>query len=360
MKIKTLLIIFCLSFALVNAQVEPVGINIFRTTLDEQSNELANIMGIPVEPSEDEVNVVEPTDDEKEESAEDDNKRITAVLDDKEDSGAAEPDKLEIDDEILVASERSDKDNNEIVMADTKEDGDPERPLVVGRVYNKEDDDAKKITPKPIIVGPSGEEIDFKKSGELVFAGKKITIEVKGSGDVIIKGKKIKENYYDDNGDYMDDQPPSGASDDNHKKWIDILAVSIKEKEDLTEYAVAVALNDENIEEITFTYGSIKVDYNHPAKLFGIINIDYTATTSVDEHGRIKVTFPWWVAISKSNAKEMKSEMEQELATIGDDAQLANTDLQNILQKQQQSLQMISNIAKMHHDTAMAIIRKIG
>ncbi|MBI3178450.1 MAG: hypothetical protein HYZ27_02240, partial [Deltaproteobacteria bacterium] len=45
---------------------------------------------------------------------------------------------------------------------------------------------------------------------------------------------------------------------------------------------------------------------------------------------------------------------------VGVDAQLANVDLQNWLQKQQQTLQMLSNISKMMHDTAMAIIRKIG
>jgi len=46
--------------------------------------------------------------------------------------------------------------------------------------------------------------------------------------------------------------------------------------------------------------------------------------------------------------------------TSGDDAQLANVDLQNILQKQQQALQMMSNISKLLFDTAAAIIRKIG
>ena len=48
------------------------------------------------------------------------------------------------------------------------------------------------------------------------------------------------------------------------------------------------------------------------------------------------------------------------LNSIGDDAQLANVDLQNVLQKQQQTLQMMSTISKMINDTAMAIIRKIG
>jgi hypothetical protein len=51
---------------------------------------------------------------------------------------------------------------------------------------------------------------------------------------------------------------------------------------------------------------------------------------------------------------------EERLSASGDDAQLANVDLQNILQKQQQTLQMLSNISKALHDNIMAIIRKIG
>ncbi|MEE8272651.1 MAG: hypothetical protein V3R98_13125 [Alphaproteobacteria bacterium] len=49
-----------------------------------------------------------------------------------------------------------------------------------------------------------------------------------------------------------------------------------------------------------------------------------------------------------------------DLMTVGDDSQLANVDMQNMLQKQQQTMQMMSNISKSLHDTAMAVIRKIG
>ena len=62
-------------------------------------------------------------------------------------------------------------------------------------------------------------------------------------------------------------------------------------------------------------------------------------------------------------AKNIDAEIvnwEKELSAAGDDAQLANIDLQNMLQKQQQTLQTISNVSKTLHDTAMAIIRKIG
>jgi len=54
------------------------------------------------------------------------------------------------------------------------------------------------------------------------------------------------------------------------------------------------------------------------------------------------------------------SSLEEQLNSIGDDAQLANVDLQNTSQKVQQLLQMLSNISKMNHDNAMSMIRKIS
>lgn len=52
--------------------------------------------------------------------------------------------------------------------------------------------------------------------------------------------------------------------------------------------------------------------------------------------------------------------LEEKLAAAGNDVQLANIDLQNALQKQQQLVQLISNVSKILNDTAMAVIRKIG
>jgi len=64
--------------------------------------------------------------------------------------------------------------------------------------------------------------------------------------------------------------------------------------------------------------------------------------------------------VTKGDLNNYIKTFEDKLNSVGDDAQLANVDLQNILQKQQQTLQMMSNISKMLHDTAMAVIRKIG
>ena len=66
---------------------------------------------------------------------------------------------------------------------------------------------------------------------------------------------------------------------------------------------------------------------------------------------QIKTVGDWRASITK---------LEEQLQTVGEDAQLANIDLQNALQKQQQTLQTMSNVSKMLHDTAMSVIRKIG
>ena len=60
-------------------------------------------------------------------------------------------------------------------------------------------------------------------------------------------------------------------------------------------------------------------------------------------------------------SKELtKGNIEEKLDSLGSDAQLAIQDLQNILQKQQQTLQRLSNVSKELYDTAQSVIRKSG
>lgn len=57
-------------------------------------------------------------------------------------------------------------------------------------------------------------------------------------------------------------------------------------------------------------------------------------------------------------ANEM-TKLEGELVAMGEDAQLANLRLQEALQKQQQTYQLISNVSKMLHDAARNVISNI-
>jgi uncharacterized protein YpuA (DUF1002 family) len=80
-----------------------------------------------------------------------------------------------------------------------------------------------------------------------------------------------------------------------------------------------------------------------------VINKDISENTNNSDKGNqvimvcAKKTYDW----------------KRALDALGDDAQLANVDLQNILQKQQ-TLQMFSNISKMLYDTLQPVIRKMG
>lgn len=106
-------------------------------------------------------------------------------------------------------------------------------------------------------------------------------------------------------------------------------------------------------------------DQNPPAAAgAGIPRIEWFGDPGVGANGEM---LPMWADSSAESPITTKAELdkyiqglEERLNSVGDDAQLANVDLQNILQKQQQTLQMMSNISKMLHDTAMAVIRKIG
>lgn len=66
------------------------------------------------------------------------------------------------------------------------------------------------------------------------------------------------------------------------------------------------------------------------------------------------------ISTARSAMERYIESLEEVLSTTGDDAQLANIDLQNNLQKIQELLQTISNVSKMLHDSAMAVIRKMG
>lgn len=79
-----------------------------------------------------------------------------------------------------------------------------------------------------------------------------------------------------------------------------------------------------------------------------------------DANGKGPVTSrrPTWM--SRDELDSYIEHWDEELQTIGEDAQLANVDMQNMLQKQQQALQMLSNMSKMLHDTALSIIRKLS
>ena len=76
--------------------------------------------------------------------------------------------------------------------------------------------------------------------------------------------------------------------------------------------------------------------------------------------GSLQKIQPVSIDIQVEALDEYIQEWEDQLNDMEDDAQLANVDLQNTLQRQQQSLQLLSGMSKLLHDTATDVIRNMG
>lgn len=83
-------------------------------------------------------------------------------------------------------------------------------------------------------------------------------------------------------------------------------------------------------------------------------------TLAAPEGQSVRLTFSKRRLASPQDCADYAAALEAVYQQVGDDGQLATTDLQNALQKQQQMLQLMSKVSKALRDAAMAIIRKIG
>ncbi len=102
-------------------------------------------------------------------------------------------------------------------------------------------------------------------------------------------------------------------------------------------------------DDITVPSDNIVIPNKNPTERFPTIKIQRLA--EIDNIGLSK------------NAGQINmniEDLERKLNSMDDDAQLANVDLQNTLQKQQQTLEMLSNISKMMQKVTKSIIENIG
>jgi hypothetical protein len=88
----------------------------------------------------------------------------------------------------------------------------------------------------------------------------------------------------------------------------------------------------------------------------------FSTDPAYDENGKPMVRDPTASDTAITNKEQLRAyiqNLESQLNTVGEDAQLANMDLQNIMQKQQQLLQTMSSLSRVMHDAAMGVIRNL-
>ncbi len=88
----------------------------------------------------------------------------------------------------------------------------------------------------------------------------------------------------------------------------------------------------------------------------------FSTLALVDADGslRLRQAQPDGNVSSSKQLEEYIKGLETQLTLVGEDNQLAQLKLQQMVQRQQQMMQTLSNLAKVFHETHMSIIRKLG
>jgi len=199
----------------------------------------------------------------------------------------------------------------------TSTDGDPDRPFITGQVPNAE------------------------------------STSTKSTSEVVIKGSKIKENS--EVGEVL--SAGEGIPD----------AGEVETVEELALFAAKVAYDNSGFNEIHMDDTMIMLDYQHGLKLFGFIPMQMRSEATIrfgdGEHGRVgrvKVKFPWLHVFGRKTVSPTDITSAYDNAT-GDNTELANVDLQNALQANQntrnaQALRILSDVLKNVHDPGVTIL----
>ncbi|HII98454.1 MAG TPA: hypothetical protein HA272_04140 [Methanoregula sp.] len=112
---------------------------------------------------------------------------------------------------------------------------------------------------------------------------------------------------------------------------------------EMSRQQALAALQEDNpaISGIRGDENSVSIETKKHAKIFGVFSAEYSETLTIDRFGQVTVGEPWWLGLA-------------------DRGKTGTIDQEDTLQKQQQLIQALSNIAKMLEDTAGNSIRKIG
>jgi hypothetical protein len=138
-----------------------------------------------------------------------------------------------------------------------------------------------------------------------------------------------------------------------------IRSAYLDSSEDLREVAAKVAFYNEQKRQIREALARTRAS---AAKLAPGETTSVRSLTILPAYtpGKAPVVYGKRESKAAADIEPMLTAWEATLQAVGEDAQLANLDLQDALQKQQQTLQTMSNVSKVLHDTAMAVIQKIG
>jgi len=224
--------------------------------------------------------------------------------------------------EVCFASDQSTDKSSCWIRASQARAGNPDRPIITGQVYSKTTD---------------------RSTEEVAFYYNKISAAHDTIDDIIAKGGSSSDwkSGIDKLSSSQADPSVDSVADDLQKIVVLCSTAIDKEIQKIkAQVDVLEELHDREVDEPSEPTSS-STQYRES-------DLEFISRHADKIDAKIK---------SLQTGLEV---LDEKLATVGDDAQLANIDLQNVLQKQQQALQMLSNVMKSMQDTQLATISRIG
>lgn len=216
------------------------------------------------------------------------------------------------------------------------EGGDPERPIIIGRIYNE------------------SSQID-SSLGTMSSPGLNSVEKIRAVGEkvdnILLMGGSLS-TWQENISRYQTDSSQDSYASLNEMVFLYSNAIDKKtiqidsELEILSQWLKIISENQKT------------TSYDESGRL-----TSGTATENMVQYRETDFNFiTGKLANIDQEIKALKTGLdvlEAKVSLIGEDSQLANIDLQNSLQKLQQTLQILSNVSKAAHDTAMASIRNM-
>ena len=111
------------------------------------------------------------------------------------------------------------------------------------------------------------------------------------------------------------------------------------------------------LRNVTVEPNSVSVSVERPAKLLGFIPVAYEHAFTIDDKGKVSQGKPWWLIFATNDSVDFTKGVEA--AFQHNQSNLDFTKFQDIVERQSQAFQTLSNVLKAAHETAMNAIRNI-
>ena len=148
--------------------------------------------------------------------------------------------------------------------------------------------------------------------------------------------------------------------DKSSPKMMDMISPEELENPDIvSSFAKAAAVAEPTVKEVKIDDNTIKISYERPAKLFGFMPVKYKLTAEGDSQtGKIKAKKPWWLLFTKNDAGKF-IEAFQKINSESDPDEMESMELNKLINKRGQAIQILSKIIKSYSETQKSIITNI-